>query len=227
MIGLDSCFLIDLYWQDSPRNKSARSLYQQLENDNSTKLAIYHNCFNEFLHVITDSKRFENPFSIKEAIDVIDFSCCDDQIKMYSNLLDCLYDDIYNQHLLCQDIMIIDMDKFGYVENSGLLKLIQRQKPIEPGKIINIHSAGALSPEDFLRKDSIVYSSIRRAKGNETYMVYIVNAQKCCNSLQKISDRNSLFTAITRSKGWVRVLGYGDDMVKLCEEFKTIKEHNF
>ena len=75
MIGIDSCFLIDLYWQDSPRNKSARSLYQQLANDNSTKLAIYHNCFNEFLHVITDSKRFENPFSIKEAIDVIDFWC--------------------------------------------------------------------------------------------------------------------------------------------------------
>ena len=75
MIGLDSCFLIDLYWQDSPRNKKARDLYQKLANDDSVQLAIYFNCFNEFLHVMTDSKRFENPFTVKEAISVIDFWC--------------------------------------------------------------------------------------------------------------------------------------------------------
>lgn len=119
------------------------------------------------------------------------------------------------------------MDKYNYVENSCELRKIQYSKFPESTNIINIHSAGALNPEDFFRKDSIVYSSIRRAKGNETYMVYIVNAQKCCNSLQKISDRNSLFTAITRSKGWVRVLGFGDDMIKLCDEFDTVKKYDY
>ena len=58
-------------------------------------------------------------------------------------------------------------------------------------------------------------------------MVYIVNAQKCVNSLQPRADRNALFTAITRSKGWVRVFGYGEDMEDLCNEFNTIKEHDF
>ena len=66
MIGLDSCFLIDLYWQDSPRNKNARALYSKIANDPTIQIAIYFNCFNEFLHVITDSKRFENPFSVKD-----------------------------------------------------------------------------------------------------------------------------------------------------------------
>lgn len=70
---------------------------------------------------------------------------------------------------------------------------------------VRVHTAGAASPEDFFRERSIVYSSVRRAKGNESYMVYIVNAQKCVNSLQRRTDRNALFTAITRSKGWVRV----------------------
>ena len=73
MIGLDTCFLIDLYWLNSPRNKSARALFSKIVNDDSVQLAIYFNCFNEFLHVITDSNRFENAFTIKEAIDVIDF----------------------------------------------------------------------------------------------------------------------------------------------------------
>ena len=75
MIGIDTCFLIDLYWQDSPRNKKARAIYTKLANDDSCKLAVYYNCFNEFLHVITDSERFDNPFTVKEAIAVIDFWC--------------------------------------------------------------------------------------------------------------------------------------------------------
>ena len=75
MIGLDTCFLIDLYWNDSPRHQNAKALYSKLANDDSVKIAIFHNCFNEFLHVITDSKRFENPFSIQEAIEVIDSWC--------------------------------------------------------------------------------------------------------------------------------------------------------
>ena len=91
----------------------------------------------------------------------------------------------------------------------------------------DIHTAGAANPEDFFRDDSVVYSSVRRAKGNETFMVYIVNAQKCVNSLRRRSDRNGLFTAITRSKGWVRVLGFGEDMKVLNQEFEEIKKHDF
>ena len=75
MIGLDTCFLIDLYWNDSSRHQNAKALYSKLANDDSVKIAIFYNCFNEFLHVITDSKRFENPFSIQEAIEVIDSWC--------------------------------------------------------------------------------------------------------------------------------------------------------
>ncbi len=82
MIGLDTCFLIDLYWQDSPRNKSARALFSKIVKDDSVQLAIYFNCFNEFLHVITDSNRFENAFSFAEAIDVIDFWCDLDRVKI-------------------------------------------------------------------------------------------------------------------------------------------------
>ena len=84
MIGLDTSFLIDLYWQDSPRNQNANVLYTKLANDENEKIAIYYNCFNEFLHVITDSKRFENPFSVKEAISVVDSWCDIDRLSVHS-----------------------------------------------------------------------------------------------------------------------------------------------
>lgn len=82
MIGIDTCFLIDLYWQDSPRNKNARELFSKIANNESVKLAVYYNCFNEFLHVITDSKRFENPLSVSEAISVIDYWCDIDRVTV-------------------------------------------------------------------------------------------------------------------------------------------------
>jgi predicted nucleic acid-binding protein len=82
MIGLDTCFLVDLYWQDSPRNKNAHALFSRLIDDESIQIAIYFNCFNEFLHVITDSKRFENPLSVSEAISVIDYWCDIDRVTV-------------------------------------------------------------------------------------------------------------------------------------------------
>ncbi len=42
-----------------------------------------------------------------------------------------------------------------------------------------------------------------------------------------IRKRNILFTAITRSKAWVRVVGIGDKMNKLIEEYESVKENNF
>ena len=134
--------------------------------------------------------------------------------------------------------MIIDMDTFDYGNNRlRLSNLKTRLNNIEDSDMddedapemydFSFHTAGAANPEDFFRDDSVVYSSVRRAKGNESYMIYIVNAQKCVNSLKRRSDRNGLFTAITRSKGWVRVLGYGEDMETLNQEFEEIKKHQF
>ena len=93
-------------------------------------------------------------------------------------------------------------------------------------KAIYLFIGWIIKPEDFFRKDSIVYTSVFRAKGNETFMVYIVNAQRCINSLIPRSDRNALFTAITRSKGWVKVMGYGEEMKVLCKEFEQVKNND-
>lgn len=172
--------------------------------------------------------------------DIIDFLCYDDARSMYNSLLDMIKEDLEEQQLLPKDIMIIDMDTYDYSRNCMRLKNIQSSINSEKAYDDNfeyheelekykydIHTAGAASPEDFFRDDSIVYSSVRRAKGNETFMVYIVNSQKCVNSLQRRSDRNALFTAITRSKGWVRVLGFGEDMETLKQEFEEIKNHEY
>lgn len=157
--------------------------------------------------------------------DIIDFYKYDNSNDVSESLLKMIKENIEEDQLLPSDIMIIDMDTIGASDNKNKLDYYLYNK--EEYKKLSIHLAGTLSPEDFFRKDSIVYSTIYRAKGNEAFMVYIINAQRSAESLTPRSDRNALFTAITRSKGWVRVLGYGDEMQLLCDEFSEIKNHNF
>ena len=162
--------------------------------------------------------------------EIIDFWSYETFKDLRTDLIEMLKKDLYQEQLLPSDIMIIDMDAIESASNRmRLMNLLYEDENYDPNgeEALEIHSAGTTSPEDFFRKDSIVYSSIYRAKGNEAFMIYIVNAQKCINSLTPRSDRNALFTAITRSKGWVRVMGYGDEMKQLCQEFEETKKHDF
>ena len=76
----------------------------------------------------------------------------------------------------------------------------------------------------------MTFTGIFRAKGNEGAMVYIINAQDCYSSFlgsELATARSRLFTAITRSKAWVRVLGVGPAMDKLALEFHEAKQRDF
>lgn len=143
--------------------------------------------------------------------------------ESYIKMLEDLKDIIENDKIRPQDIMIVDLDGRHHDSNYFILQTIIRKNYPE----IKVHLAAATNPEDFFRDNSVVYSSIFRAKGNEAYYVYVLNAHKCINTLTKIGDRNALFTAITRSKGWVRMIGIGSEMDLLIEEFNKIKEHDY
>jgi superfamily I DNA and RNA helicase len=127
--------------------------------------------------------------------------------------------------LFPDDIIVINPDPLSTRNAVGLT----RKLLFENG--INSHLAGVdTSPDVFFTRgnDSIAFSGVYRAKGNEAGMVYVMNAQDCFSSIGNLSRiRNRLFTAITRSKAWVRVLGVGPNMEKLKEEFERVKERNF
>jgi len=154
---------------------------------------------------------------------------CESFEEQLSVLTESVLSDIEKEHLINTDIMIIDMDSIGHEGNRNKLRNYLVENDLFERLLI--HLAGAASPEDFFRAESdppsVVYSSINRAKGNEAYQVYIINAQKCVNTLSIMRDRNALFTAITRSKGWVTILGYGFGMDEFVQEFERIKENEF
>lgn len=56
---------------------------------------------------------------------------------------------------------------------------------------------------------------------------YVLDADYCAGGSELIKKRNILFTAITRSRGWVRVSGKGQQMQTLIAEFEALKSNGF
>jgi len=123
------------------------------------------------------------------------------------------------------DIIVINPDPLTTRELVAPI----RKKLYEEG--IGSHTAGVdTAPDVFFadNNDSVAFTGIYRAKGNEAAMIYVINAQHCFESSFEMSKvRNQLFTAITRSKAWVRVLGVGRNMEGLIAEYSQVKDHQY
>jgi superfamily I DNA and RNA helicase len=93
---------------------------------------------------------------------------------------------------------------------------------------IPAHLAGVNTSVDRLyQEQSVAISSIYRAKGNEAAMVYILNSEYAIQPFQGVRARNILFTAMTRSRAWVRVCGCGDRMAALAAELQMVVTNHF
>jgi len=127
--------------------------------------------------------------------------------------------------LQVDDIIVINPDPLKTKRAVGSIRANLFEKEI------NSHLAGVdTTPDIFFlpEKKSIAFTGIYRAKGNEAGMVYIINAQDCYDSFGNLATvRNQLFTAITRSKAWVRVLGVGENMNLLQQEFESVRQNDF
>lgn len=132
---------------------------------------------------------------------------------------------ITEDELRHDDLMVINPNPFSSRKNLGPL----RTRLLKEG--IDNHLAGVDSSTDVFfdqDRDSVTFTGINRAKGNEAAMVYIVNSEEGNGETVNLATiRNRIFTAITRSKAWVRVCGVGYEMDKIVEEFERIKQEDF
>ena len=158
-----------------------------------------------------------------EIDDLVQFKIFDDEIAQIKYLVESLVSDIRNEELKRDDIIVINPDPLTTTKKMDIFRL----HLLKSG--INSHLVGVeTSPDAFFQEGSIAFTGIYRAKGNEAGMVYIINAQDChTEHIDLARKRNRLFTAITRSKAWVRVLGIGPNMEKLMEEYQKLRENNF
>ena len=123
------------------------------------------------------------------------------------------------------DIMVINPDPLTTRKKVGVI----RRRLLDMN--IQSHLAGVDTDPDVFHEPgaaSVTFTGIHRAKGNEAAMVYIINADDCQSADFELARiRNRLFTAITRSKAWVCVLGVEPRMKSLVREYEKLKAKNF
>ena len=168
----------------------------------------------------TSPRFLEDHSDVDDLIQFITFTSEEEQAKW---LAEAIKDDLTNSELRHDDIVVINPDPLSTRKKVGRI----RRLLLDMG--INSHLAGVdTDPDVFFEEGSITFSGIFRAKGNETGMVYVINSHDCHSaSLNLATKRNQLFTAITRSKAWVRLLGVGSDMKELSREYSKLKEQDF
>lgn len=164
----------------------------------------------------------EAPANVDHLIEFVRF---DDAQQQADWLVARIETNLLNDELNHDDIIVINPDPLTTVKQVALPRRMLFDKGIQS------HVAGVDTASDvFFRseQDSVAFTGIFRAKGNEAGMVYVINAQDCYGGPYNVGRvRNQLFTAITRSKAWVKVLGIGSDMDRLKEEFDRVAEQDF
>lgn len=157
--------------------------------------------------------------------DLIQFHCFNSKEEQSQWVANAIFSNLSEDELCPDDIVVINPDPLSTRSAVGPI----RKQLFELG--VNSHLSGVdTSPDVFFDADSksVAFTGIFRAKGNEAGMVYVINAQDCYSSFGNMAGvRNRLFTAITRSKAWVRVLGVGKNMHALMNEFDQVKENAF
>ncbi len=70
MIGVDTSFLVALAVRQHPSHPRAWSLFEKEIVGGSASMAMTPQVLAEFCHVVTDSRRFEHPIAMSEALEV-------------------------------------------------------------------------------------------------------------------------------------------------------------
>ena len=157
--------------------------------------------------------------------DLIQFHTFSSETEQAQWLANDIQENLEYEDLRHSDMIVINPDPLTTRKKVGMVRARLLDKRIRS------HLAGVdTKPDVFYRSDapSVTFTGIHRAKGNEAAMVYIINANDCQSAAFDLAHiRNRLFTAITRSKAWVRILGVGTRMEELTREYEKLKANQF
>ena len=91
------------------------------------------------------------------------------------------------------------------------------------GQGIDVHLPGRKGSRSFWSEAAVTVCNVEKAKGNEADMVYAIALDGIARDESNLSLRNQLFTAFTRTRGWLTVSGVGQ--YSLYNELRQIKQN--
>jgi len=122
-----------------------------------------------------------------------------------------------------EDISVVCMDNRNAKAYVGQIASLLEDKGIQSFDLLQAPTDNVI----FRVQNHVTLSSIYRAKGNEAGSVYIVGIDTVFNNKNDVTERNKIFTAMTRGLAWITLTGVGDSVQHCIQEFEKLKENNF
>lgn len=133
-----------------------------------------------------------------------------------------IYNDVFEEQLNPDDICVISLDQKNIGTYFSIIEGKLKKLGISSFNLLNAPNNNT----QFSVKGNVTLSTINKAKGNEVGMVYVLGVDSVFHHKNYIINRNQLFTAITRSKGWVTLTGYQEAI--FCQnELDLLKQNSY
>ena len=180
--------------------------------------------------VILERPRENSPNPIHDIYSgkCIDFSKYSSTPQLLKSLAELIKKDIEEDGLNpAKDILVISLEKYNKLrdELAAQLRRLNINYYIPGSDNINTTHKGN-SPDKFWSDSAVTISRIDRAKGNEAIMVYVIGVEEIAKNEESVSNRNKLFTAMTRAKCFLKIMTVADCEYKLYEEIEESIEAN-
>lgn len=177
--------------------------------------------FSQNEEVVVERTRLNTPSlyetNIDELINTKSHETMDDEVSW---LVKQVANDVQLEGLNPSDILIVCADDKSF--KSYYKKISSALDDLG----IDVHNINAdkYSITDFSVNNKVTYSTIHKAKGNESYSVYVIGCEVLFYS-PNVRNRNLLFTAMTRTKGWLSMSGVGHFSENLFREIQLAKSN--
>ncbi len=137
-------------------------------------------------------------------------------------IVDSILEDL-GKELRPEDISVVCMDNINVKKYFDYIQNRLEQNKINCFNLLNVASNNKI----YKVKDHVTLSTIYNAKGNESGKVYIAGIDTVFSKRNDITERNKIFTAMTRSVAWVTMSGVGAAVDYCMDEVSKLIENNF
>lgn len=144
---------------------------------------------------------------------IIKYYSCENLNDEINAVVKSIVNDILVDKLKPDDIVVITLDDLNA---KGVF--VELQKRLLEYEIMSYNLTSNEYLKGFYKEGMVTLSTLYKAKGNESAMVYIICSEIFNKNPNSRSIRNKIFTSFTRAKGWLRI--YGEN----CQEGQLYKE---
>lgn len=174
----------------------------------------------EYVEVIRENKNSPT-LSEEEPSELITYGQYNNMSMELDAVAAKIHHDIEVEGLSADDVLVMCADDYRCTSYFNELTFKLNSLGIQTN---NIH-AEKYNIKDFKVKGRVTLSTIHKAKGNEAYSVYLIGTDFLCFALG-VKNRNLLFTAMTRTKGWLFLSGVGTYVRNIYSEIDKALENS-